>query len=164
MENLNENRNADNPKEELKFAVDCMLGKLAKALRMMGFDTFYQSYIDDADLVDIAYREDRIILTRDVDLTNRKKAKKYLWIKSTNFIQQIKQVRKEFNLEENKKPLSRCLICNEELKPIQKERVKELVPEYTYKTQDDFYKCSGCGKIYWSATHVDSMKDIYGID
>jgi hypothetical protein len=157
------NRNVEY-NDDIKFAVDCMLGKLAKTLRMMGFDTFYESYIDDADLVDIAYRENRIILTRDVDLTNRKKAEQFLWIKSTNHKEQIKQVINEFNLNDKKKPLSRCLVCNEQLNPIDKEEVEDIVPEYTYKTQNEFYKCSGCGKIYWPATHVESMKDIYDID
>ncbi len=149
---------------DVKFAVDCMLGKLAKTLRMMGFDTFYESYIDDADLVNIAHNENRIILTRDVDLTNRKKAERFLWVKSTNHKEQIKQVINEFNLKDKKKPLSRCLVCNKPLNHIKKKEVKDKVPEYTYKTQDEFYKCTGCGKIYWPATHVESMKDIYDID
>lgn len=147
----------------LKFAVDCMLGKLAKALRIMGYDTFYKSYIDDAKLVNIAYEENRIILTRDRELTKRKKAENFFYVEETNPKKQIEEVIVEFKLDEYKKPLTRCLVCNSKLKSVEKKSVKNKVPEYTYKKIDKFYQCSGCGKIYWSATHIESIKKIYNI-
>ncbi len=161
--NQNNKKNGEYLSKPLKFAVDCMLGKLAKALRIMGYDTFYKSYIDDAKLVNIAYKEDRIILTRDRELTKRKKAKKYLYIYETNPKEQIEQVIEKFNLDKYKKPLTRCLICNSKLIPINKESVKNKVPEYTYKNIEKFYQCSGCGKIYWPATHIESIKKVYNI-
>ncbi len=168
-EEHNPNSNSQNIKQKnnkpipFKFAADCMLGKLAKALRIMVYDTFYKSYIDDAKLVNIAYQENRIILTRDRELTKRKKAKRCLYINETNPKKQIEQVVEKFNLDNYKKPLTRCLICNSKLIAIDKKSVKNKVPEYTYKTIEEFYKCPGCGKIYWSATHIDSIKKIYNI-
>lgn len=149
---------------ELKFAVDCMLGKLTKALRIMGFDAFYKNFIEDSELVDIAYKENRIILTRDIGLTKRNKAKKFLLIKYTNPKKQIEQVINEYNLNKCKKPLTRCIECNLLLKPIKKESVKNKVPQYTYENIEKFYICLGCKKIYWSATHIESIKKVYDID
>ena len=150
--------------DDLKFAVDCMLGKLAKTLRILGFDTFYKQYIDDSELVNIAYEQNRIILTRDVELTKRKKAIKYLLIKDTDHKKQVKQLIKQYSdIEKFKKPLTRCLICNSILKSIEKQLVENLVPKYTYQNIEKFYVCPKCKKIYWSATHIDSMKKQYDI-
>jgi len=150
--------------KELKFAVDCMLGKLAKLLRIMGFDTFYQNYISDAELVDIAYEEERIILTRDVGLTKRKKAKNYLLVNDIDPKKQIEQVKNELNLDKMRKPFTRCLICNSILKSIDKNLVIDKVPEYTFKTINEFYICPDCGKIFWAATHIESIKKQYNIE
>lgn len=150
-------------KKEYKFAVDCMLGKLAKNLRILGYDTFYKSYIDDAELVEIAYKQQRIILTRDKGLIKRKKAKNYIYIKSTIPKEQIKEVQNIINIDKNKKPLTRCLICNSVLKKIDKKSIENRVPKYTYSIVQNFYICEKCNKIYWSATHIQSMKKKYNI-
>lgn len=146
--------------DEIKFIADEMLGKLAKWLRILGYDTIYYCEKGDNGLVQRALEEDRIILTRDTELSERKLARKCLLIKSENFWEQFQQVIIELNLDTKSKLFTRCLVCNGELIYIKKESIKDQVPEYTYQTQTIFHKCPICEKIYWAGTHKDSMSGL----
>jgi len=146
--------------EKIKFIADEMLGKLAKWLRTIGYDTVY--YNDggaDSGLVQRSLEEDRIILTRDTRLVERKLARNYVLIKSDNVWEQFEQVVKELALDTKSRLFTRCLICNKELMSVDKTSVRDLVPVYTYQTQNEFYKCPECGRVYWPGTHKDSMLD-----
>jgi uncharacterized protein with PIN domain len=137
----------------MKFIADAMLGKLAKWLRLLGYDTYYESDISDDDLLRIANAEDRIILTRDTLLIRRKICRRYLFI-SDDYVQgQLRQTIDAFNL--SAAPFSRCLICNVIIREVEKSAIQKRVPEYTYKTQDCFAQCPQCGRIYWPGTHVE---------
>ncbi len=143
---------------EVRFIADCMLGKLAKWMKILGFDTEYHSIIEDHELVEKAVEGKRILLTRDRNLIKRKKLKEYILIRSEVPLEQVKQVLKDKKLKlEQSSLLSRCLICNVKTVPIKKEEVKELVPPYVYKTQNNFSNCPECERIYWGATHVDNI-------
>jgi uncharacterized protein with PIN domain len=93
-------------------------------------------------------------------LAERKLARKCLLIRSDNFWEQFEQVIKELDLDIKNGLFTRCLICNGELIPVDKESIKDQVPEYTYQTQTIFYKCPDCRRIYWSGTHKDSMVEL----
>jgi hypothetical protein len=150
---------ADN--EKIKFIADEMLGKLAKWLRTIGYDTLY--YNDggaDSGLVQRSLEEDRIILTRDTRLVERKLARNYVLIKSDNVWEQFEQVVKELALDTKSRLFTRCLICNKELMSVDKTSVRDLVPVYTYQTQNEFYKCPDCKRVYWPGTHKDSMVEL----
>ena len=134
-----------------------MLGKLAKWLRILGFDTLYYNEIDDDRLLAIAEKENRILLTRDTRIKRMKKAG-IIFIEDDHWREQLKQFLKAFPVEKSDL-FSRCLICNRELLEIKKEKVKEKVPPYVYQSQENFSCCPGCGKIYWSATHYERMRD-----
>ena len=149
-----------NDDHEVKFIADEMLGKLAKWLRTLGYDTVYYHDGADSGLVQRALEENRIILTRDTELTERKLARNCIFIKSENVWEQFKQVIKELDLDTKSRLFTRCLICNAELTSVSKDSISDLVPPYTYKTRDVFYKCPSCGKIYWSGTHKDSMLEL----
>ncbi len=140
---------------EPKFIVDFMCGRLAKWLRILGYDA---EFIKDASRDKIlleSLKEQRIILTRDTRLS-QKKAYKIILIKSDKIREQVKQVIKELNLSLDKnKFFSRCSICNKKVIPVQKQEVKNLVPEYVYEHINEFYKCPQCGRIYWQGSHFD---------
>jgi len=149
-----------NDEYEIKFIADEMLGKLAKWLRTLGYDTAYYNDGADSGLVQRALEEDRIILTRDTRLVERKLARKCILIKSDNVWEQFEQVIKELCLDTKSRLFTRCLICNKELVLVEKKSILDLIPPYVYQTQNEFYRCPECGRIYWPGTHKDSMLEL----
>jgi len=142
----------------MKFIVDDMLGKLAKRLRMLGFDTVFNFGIPDRELLKISRDEDRILLTRDTALL-KVRGVKGLFIKSTEFKSQLKQVVNDLKLKiEKKNVFSRCAECNTPVEEIEKEKIKDKVPEYIFKTHEKFYHCPSCKRIYWKGTHIDKLE------
>ena len=142
---------------EIRFMADEMLGKLAKWLRTIGYDTVYYTGGGDSALVKRALAENRVILTKDSHLVRRKLARKSLFIKSEHPREQFKQVVEELKLDVQSKLFTRCLICNQELNLTEKEDIRDRVPSYTYLTQDKFYECPECERVYWPGTHKDNM-------
>ncbi len=143
----------------MRFIADSMLGRLAKWLRVMGYDTAYDPDITDREIIDISIKEGRIILTRDTLLIKRKAIKDYLFIRSDDFREQVREVIEHFSLEPRRGFLTICIRCNTPLKSVEKESIREDVPPYVYRTQDRFMICPDCRRIYWAATHRDSMED-----
>ena len=138
----------------MKFICDDMLGRLAKWLRMLGFDTLYFNTIADAELLRLSLQEERILITRDTHLPGRYMLSTYIVIKHENYMQQLKQVIETLHIEPSQYHLfSRCLMCNRPIEPIRKNTVKDKVPPYVYKTQHIFYTCMSCKKIFWHGTH-----------
>jgi uncharacterized protein with PIN domain len=141
-----------------KFFCDDNLGRLAKWLRTLGYDTRFQLTIEDGELVSVALKEDRVILSRDTKLSRFKIKDRYLLIQSEKPLEQLKQVVDQFKLKIDEDLLfSRCLVCNEPLQKIEKENIKDRLYPYVYQTQKDFVHCSICDRIYWPATHVERM-------
>ena len=143
----------------MKFICDDMLGKLARWLKIMGFDTYYEKDLPDNKLLKIALLEDRIILTRDSKIPKIRNAKNFVWIHSSDPLEQVKEVAQKLKLKiEPERFFTRCLECNGALEKIDKEKVKDKVWPYVYKTQENFVICLECKKVYWAGTHVGRMK------
>jgi len=142
----------------MKFAVDKMLGRLAKWLRIIGQDAAYGPHLSGYGLIHSARREGRLILTRDRTLV-KKNLPAVLLIQSDRFREQLKQVIEAFQLDPLKNAFTRCTECNAPLQPVGKESVQEKVPSYVYSTQERFSACARCGRIYWPATHQRKMLD-----
>ena len=130
-----------------------MVGKLARWLRILGYDVSYSNRYGDEEIIQIALEEDRIILTRDTGLLKRNPAVRCLLIESGNLDEQARQVLRSFSTG-SFNLFSRCLECNRELEPADKESVFERVPPYVYLTQDQFAVCPDCQRVYWAGTHT----------
>jgi uncharacterized protein with PIN domain len=144
----------------MKFICDDNLGKLAKWLRTLGYDTLFSMDIEDTELVSKALKENRIILSRDTKLKRFKSAEKILLLLSSNKpLEQLKEVLKKYNLKPDGKILfTRCIVCNEVLVSVLKKEVENKVPPFVFKTQESFVYCSKCDKLYWGGTHVKNLK------
>ncbi len=142
-----------------RFLVDFMLGRLAKWLRIWGFDADYYRKTDRAGILLKSLQDRRIILTRD-HMLSKKRAWKLVLIKSDFLEEQLKQIKEDFNLEFNKENLfSRCTICNVQIQEIEKEKIKNKVPPFVYATHDEFSLCPSCGRVYWQGTHLDLINE-----
>lgn len=144
----------------MKFIADAMLGRLARWLRFMGFDTLYYPHIDDKMLIKIAKRDDRWLLTRDTRLIKIKGLNKYLLLKENDSTKQLKEVIEAFKLRRDKR-YRRCVKCNGILRRIKnKNEIKDLVPDFIYHNFSKFYRCKDCNRIYWEGSHMKSFSEM----
>lgn len=145
-------------KEEVRFIVSRELGRLARWLRILGYDTRYFDSIDKRDLLITALREGRLIITRTSAFKDHH-GLEMVYIKSDRVEEQIKQVITKLRLTIPQKALfSRCVECNQILENISKQKVEGKVPPYAFKTVEQFKKCPDCKKIYWVGTHWNNVK------
>lgn len=147
------NRPLRNP----KFVLDVHLGRLARYLRAMGFDTLYRNDYSDIDIVDISNQEKRIILTRDKGILMRNAVQRGYWIRNISVKNQAAEVVKKFDLYNLINPFKRCMECNGLIKPVSKESVLEHLEFKTKEYFDQFFRCTVCHKIYWKGSHYDKM-------
>jgi len=138
---------------EYRFVVDHMLGSLARWLRMLGYDSFYNRDAGDAELFEIAEKENRIILTRDKELAERGQG---YFVPSTSLEDQLAAVGRRYGLSFRPDRI-RCSVCNGELDGIEAAEVRELVPKKSLDNSTEFWRCGDCGKIYWNGTHWDKI-------
>jgi uncharacterized protein with PIN domain len=135
-----------------------MLGALARWLRLLDLDVAYDPALDDPELVDRAVAEDRVILTRDRRLTERRLARNHLLIRSEVVDEQVRQVLRELGVvPDPERLLRRCPVCNTPLQPLAVDEARARVPPWVARTQTEFRGCPGCGRVYWRGTHVQRM-------
>jgi uncharacterized protein len=136
-----------------------MLGALARWLRVLDLDVVYDPSLDDPELVDRAVAEDRVILTRDRRLTERRLARNHLLIRSDVVDEQVRQVLADLEIQPDpKRLLGRCLRCNAATDPLPAEEARAVVPPWVARTQEEYRICPVCGRIYWSGTHAQRMR------
>lgn len=145
----------------LKFIVDHNVGKLARWLRMMGYDTVFFDSREDVHLVAIALAEGRLILTRDTQIMQRgiitSGRLKAILINSDEPEAQIRQVIDTLNLDCRFRPFAICLECNQPLEERSREKVRDRVPPYVFQTQSQYMECPACHRVYWRGTHWAAM-------
>ena len=144
----------------MKYIADVMLGRLAKRLRILGFDVLYDPALDDNEIVRLSLEQGRVILTRDTALAARPLASNHLLIKSDLVEEQVEQVRSASPGDAS--PLTRCSVCNEPLLSLPREEARDLVPPYVFENNEAFLQCTVCGRIYWEGTHVRRMTEWAG--
>jgi uncharacterized protein with PIN domain len=147
---------------ELKFIVDHNVGKIAKWLRMAGFDASLFMGADDDAIIAAALVENRILLTRDRRIMKRRVIVsgriKAILIESDHFKTQVQQILSTLKLDKSSfHPFTTCLECNRRLEECTKEAIKDRVPPYVYLTQEHFAECPTCRRLYWQGTHWQSM-------
>lgn len=145
------------PLRKIRFVVDVNLGKLAKKLRLLGFDTFYRNDLDDDEIVKISVTEKRIILTRDIGILKCGNVTHGTWIRNDDPKIQLFEVIERLQLRKLFKPFSRCSQCNGTLKRVKKEELKSRIPEDTFKFYKTFWECKGCKQIYWEGSHMEKI-------
>jgi uncharacterized protein with PIN domain len=142
----------------MKFVVDCMLGKLAKWLKILGFDTAYDPAADDDTLLLAARNEGRTLLSRDTGLLARAKNLTRLHIDSESWPDQIRQVLAAFDLWGKTAPYTRCLDCNVKLKALSRDKARNLVTPFILERAKEFALCPSCGRVFWQGTHFQAME------
>jgi hypothetical protein len=148
----------DKPLREMRFVLDVHLGKLAKYLRLLGFDTLYDNHFSDVAIVQHSYQEKRIVLTRDVGLLKHKKIPRGHWIHHTEPKEQLHEVLKYFDLYRICRPFTRCIECNGFLRSVSKNKILEKLPPLTQEYYEVFVQCERCQKIYWEGSHFHELK------
>jgi len=143
-----------------RFVLDVHLGRLAKSLRMLGFDTLYSNSYDDSSLSRISRDHRRIILTRDRELLKRSMITHGYCLRSDQPMEQLLEVMRRFDLREKLRPFSRCLRCNSLLQEIDRQQAAASVPEYVARTYDRYKTCPECGRIYWQGSHWEHMRRV----
>lgn len=141
----------------MKFIADVMLGRLARRLRLLGFDVLYDRTLNDNEIIRLSLEQDRVILTRDKALTERPLAANHLFISSNLVQEQAEQVRMSFPPGTHINPLTRCSLCNEPLDCITREDARNVVPHHVSEKNMRFQQCPRCNRIYWHGTHVANM-------
>jgi len=146
------------PLDDVRFAVDTHLGRLATYLRMLGFDALFEIDCDDRKLSRISARETRVLLTRDRGLLKRGVVTHGYFVRATEPRQQLLEVLRRFNLFGAAAPFQRCLRCNVLLQSVSKETVRDRLPPRTAQCYHHFQICPGCDRLYWAGSHYEHMQ------
>ncbi len=135
-----------------KFLVDRMLGQTAKWLMLLGIDAAYSKEESDDELLKRAEEEDRVIITRDKELSQRGRSLLVEKVPAEEIVPQVLE-----NYEVKIDPLSRCSVCNVSVIEVDKESVEEDVPEGIYQRHDNFWRCPACNRVYWKGSHWEKI-------
>lgn len=145
------------PLRETRFVLDGHLGKLARLLRMLGFDSLYETDFEDSEIVQISAEEKRVILTRDVELLKANAVTHGYWVRTISPNEQVREVLERFDLFSQVHPFRRCMLCNNPITRVGKETVLQDLPDKVRELHDEFYRCAGCRKVYWKGSHYHDM-------
>jgi hypothetical protein len=145
------------PLPDSRFVLDGHLGILARDLRLLGFDTWYQPTVDDAELVSVTVGEGRVLLTRDLGLLMRSALETASYVRATDPDEQIVEVLARFRLGDVARPFRRCLACNGRLAGATRAQVAAEVDPGIAARFQSFRRCADCGRMYWEGTHFEHL-------
>lgn len=145
------------PLRETRFVLDCHLGRLARYLRMLGFDSLFRSDYADETLLQISVAQRRILLTRDIGLLKRRQLERGYFVRATKPRQQLAEVIERLQLQGCLRPFTRCIACNGSIAAVPKQDIADLLPENTRRYFDEFFQCRDCLRIYWKGSHYERM-------
>jgi uncharacterized protein with PIN domain len=143
-----------------RFVADGHLGKLARHLRMAGFDTLWDNAWDDDRIVQVSAAQTRTILTRDKGMLRRNDVERGYFVRATESEAQLGEVVRALQLEALIRPFTRCRECNVVLEDVARERVAERIPERVRDLYERFKRCPGCERVYWEGSHFARMKGV----
>ena len=142
------------PLRDTWFSVDANLGRLARYLRLFGFDTAYDPELSDAELAESSQDDKRLLLTRDVGLLKRRTITHGYFVRADDPRVQVTEVLARFDLAASARPFIRCTMCNSVLVPVDKADVADRVPASSLARFDEYRLCPGCGAVYWEGSHM----------
>jgi len=144
----------------MKFIADRTLGKLARKLRVLGFDAMFWRGGNLEEAIKAAATEDRLLLTRSRRTPEKTGNVRILVIEANDPREQIREVLAKLKIQPmDDQFFSRCLMCNEALHPVAKEETEGRVPDFIYRLYDTFHMCGRCRRIYWPGTHFRRMRE-----
>jgi uncharacterized protein with PIN domain len=142
-----------------RFICDVHLGKTARRLRLLGFDTLYRNDYSDPEIVRIALAQDRIVLTRDRGLLKYAGVRYGCLLRSTSTDMQVNEIALRYDLYSSARPFTRCTRCNGRIEPVSKKDVERLLEPKTRECYDTFRRCTGCKRVYWEGSHVERVRN-----
>lgn len=148
------------PLRRTAFVCDVHLGKLCRILRLLGFDAIQPEDPADRSLIEASRRQGRILLTRDRELLKHGSLTHGYWVRSDDPLEQAREVIRRFDLSGQARPFTRCPTCNGLLRRTEKAAVADRIPPRTAAWIDEYYICSGCGKLYWRGTHYRRLREL----
>jgi uncharacterized protein with PIN domain len=143
-----------------RFLADAMLGRLARWLRTLGYDTAYDDAIPDDELVRRAFEERRHILTRDRRLFDEWRIEGGLVIDAEKPLEQLGEVVAAFELPRPTRLFTRCRVCNAEVRRVERRTVADRVPARVWERESEFAECPRCGRVYWEGSHAQRMRTV----
>ena len=144
----------------LAFVADAHLGGLARMLRMLGFDAVYDNGLHDPQIIELAARDKRVVLTRDRELLKCKEVLRGCFVHALKPEAQLREVALRYGLAARMRPFTLCLHCNLPLEPADPRRVGASVPQRILEHYNRFMHCPGCDRIYWEGSHRDRMRNV----
>jgi uncharacterized protein with PIN domain len=148
----------EHPLRRTRFVLDTHLGKLARLLRLLGFDTLYRNDYNDPEIVRISIDEHRIALTRDRGILKHRELTHGYCVRSDAPMDQIREVVTRFDLGRAITPFSRCMMCNSLIQLVKKDEVEPRLLPGTRREHDEFRYCPGCDRIYWKGSHYTRLR------
>ncbi len=146
------------PLREIRFVVDINLGRLARYLRLLGFDTVTDGSADDGDLVEISVNDRRILLTKDRPLLKRAAVTHGYLVRAVQPDDQVVEVVRRFDLKEAARPFIRCMECNGVVAPVPKAEVDHLLEPLTRRYFEEFRQCPDCERVFWRGSHFTRLQ------
>jgi uncharacterized protein with PIN domain/sulfur carrier protein ThiS len=143
-----------------RFVADAHLGGLARLLRLTGFDTVYDNAIHDDDVERLCVEEERIVLTRDRELLERRTITHGCYVRSLRPEPQLREIFARLDLAGLARPFSLCLSCNVPLHPVEKTQVEAQLPPSVRAHHERFSCCDACGRVFWEGTHWQRLRGI----
>jgi hypothetical protein len=138
--------------------LDSHLGKLARLLRLLGFDSLYRNDFEDAEIVDVALEQRRIVLTRDRGILKQSRVTHGYCVRSTAPTDQVREVVARFDLHARIAPFSRCTMCNGTIRVVREKDVADRIPTRARREHDEFRACERCGRVYWKGSHYARLR------
>lgn len=142
---------------EYRFVADRMLGRLARMLRLLGYDTKYSPNVTPAELQAVAREEKRVLLTRGQAEKRFPGLTNILSVRSENAAEQLREVVQHFRLDARSGLWTRCTLCNAVIEKVEKAAVASLVEPKIFGLYEEFFRCAGCGHVYWKGSHVERI-------
>jgi uncharacterized protein with PIN domain len=142
---------------EIKFAADRMLGRLARLLRLLGYDTLYAPQTSVAELREIARAGERLVLTRGEISARFAGLENVFSLQSDYPPEQLREVVERFHLATRAGLWTRCTLCNGPIEETEKAGVESQVPPKVFAAYDQFFRCATCGHIYWRGSHTERI-------